>query len=76
MKAVFAGGSGFLGQSLARVLSARGDEIIVLSRGDEGTKDGVKYVKWDGKTFGPWAGRLEGADCIFNFTGKSVNCVY
>ena len=34
MKIVVAGGTGFIGRQLVRELAARGDEVVVLSRGE------------------------------------------
>lgn len=33
-------------------------------------------VAWDGKTLGPWARELDGADVVINLAGRSVNCRY
>lgn len=72
---VIAGGSGFLGQSFAREFIAAGGEVDVLTRSPEADIIG-RAVTWDGSTVGEWAGVLEGADALVNFTGKSVNCRY
>jgi uncharacterized protein (TIGR01777 family) len=76
MKIILPGGSGFLGTSLANYLIARGHEAVVLTRRGAGVRDGIKYVEWDGRTLGPWAQELDGADGVVNMTGKSVNCIY
>lgn len=75
-KLILAGGTGFLGQAIVNRFSKKGTEIIVFSRGESRTIDNVKYVQWDGKTFGEWAKELEGADVLINLTGKSVDCRY
>jgi hypothetical protein len=36
----------------------------------------VKTVVWDGKTLGPWANEIDGADVVINLAGRSVNCRY
>ena len=76
MKAILAGGSGFLGQSFARLLADRGDETVILTRRAETARNGLRYVNWDGKNPGTWMREVDGSDCVFNFTGKSVNCIY
>jgi uncharacterized protein (TIGR01777 family) len=73
MKIVIPGGSGQVGRLLARALRARGDEVIVLGRGS--AKE-YGHAEWDGRTLGPWAEELEGADAVVNLAGRSVNCRY
>ncbi len=73
MKIVIPGGTGQVGGVLARALRARGDEVVVVSRG--GSVDG-RTVKWDGRSVGPWAQELDGADVVINLAGRSVNCRY
>jgi uncharacterized protein (TIGR01777 family) len=72
MKVVIAGGTGHLGGLLASALRNRGDAVIVLSR--KAGPAGV--VAWDGRTVGPWASQLEGADAVVNLAGRSVDCRY
>jgi uncharacterized protein len=74
MKIIIPGGSGQVGTFLARALVAEGHVPIVLSRSPD--KAPWKVVGWDGKTLGPWAEEFEGADCVVNLAGKSVNCRY
>ena len=33
-------------------------------------------VRWDGRTLGPWAAALDGADALINLAGRSVDCRY
>ncbi len=33
-------------------------------------------VRWDGRTLGPWAAALNGADALINLAGRSVDCRY
>jgi uncharacterized protein (TIGR01777 family) len=73
MKIVIPGGSGQVGQILVRAFSARGHEVVVLSRSD--TAD-ARVVAWDGRTLGPWASEIDGADVVVNLAGRSVNCRY
>ena len=73
MKIVIPGGTGQVGSLLCRELAARGDEVVVLSRG--GDHD-VRTVAWDGRTQGPWVREIDGADVVINLAGRSVNCRY
>jgi len=72
MKIVIPGGTGQVGSILCRALRAEGHEVVLLARsgGPPGT------VTWDGRTLGPWAEQLEGADAVINLAGRSVNCRY
>ncbi len=75
-KIVLAGGSGFLGQALARSVLADGYEVVVLSRSVAPPDAVGRFVPWDGKKLGEWKEELEGADALFNLTGRSVDCRY
>jgi len=78
-RTVIAGGSGFLGRSLARHLSEIGHAVTVLSRSaprDAGGLPGsVTHAVWDGRTLGGWADTLNGATALVNLVGRSVDCV-
>ncbi|QUQ66675.1 TIGR01777 family oxidoreductase [Kutzneria sp. CA-103260] len=69
MKIVLPGGTGHVGGFLTRELAAAGHEVVVLSR-----RPG--HVHWDGRTLGPWAAELDGADAVVNLAGRSVSCRY
>ena len=73
MKIVIPGGTGQVGHVLASALALRGDEVVVLSRGG---KSDARTVEWDGRTLGPWASEIDGADAVINLAGRSVNCRY
>jgi uncharacterized protein (TIGR01777 family) len=73
---VIAGGSGFIGQSLARELLARNYEVVVLTRTPRERSDGVREVAWDGKSVGDWGKFLDGATAVVNLAGRSVHCVH
>ncbi|GLW31970.1 TIGR01777 family oxidoreductase [Actinoplanes regularis] len=70
MKVVIAGGSGALGQRIARDLIDRGDDVVVLSRSATRVRWG-RQVSWDGRTVGPWASELSGA-ALINLCGELV----
>ncbi len=75
-KVVIAGGSGFIGQAIAKEHIEKGYEVVVLTRGLSELKEGVCYQQWDGKTIGEWKHFLEDAELLINLTGKSVDCRY
>lgn len=74
-RVVIAGGSGFLGQSLARHLSASGCRVVVLSRRPPVRDPVGEHAPWDARTLGDWVRRLDGVDALVNLTGRSVDCV-
>ena len=74
-KIVLAGGSGFLGRTLAKWFAARAWEVVVLSRSGSEIP-GARVVTWDGINLGPWCVELEGATALINLAGRSVNCRY
>lgn len=76
MRIVLPGGTGQVGRVLRRALVAGGDDVTVLSRRPEQLEDGVRHVVWDGRTLGPWAAALDGADAVVNLAGRSVSCRY
>jgi len=82
MRIVIPGGSGQVGQMLARHFHGEGHGVTVLSRKpmsqkrDMGHPDLWKAVVWDGVSRGDWVAELEGADVCINLTGRSVNCRY
>ncbi|NCT89477.1 DUF1731 domain-containing protein [Cellulomonas sp. APG4] len=76
MKIVIPGGTGQVGGQLRRALSAQGHEVTVLSRRREQLEDGVRHAVWDGRTLGPWAAEIDGADAVINLAGRSVSCRY
>jgi uncharacterized protein (TIGR01777 family) len=75
MKVVIPGGTGQVGRLLVRALVAEGHTCVVLSRRTE-TMASARVVAWDGRTFGPWAAELDGADVVINLAGRSVDCRY
>jgi uncharacterized protein (TIGR01777 family) len=73
---ILAGGSGFLGQVLAKHFLASGYDVVVLTRTPKPGAAGVREIAWDGETLGDWACELEGAEAVINLAGRSVNCRY
>ncbi|WP_141779223.1 TIGR01777 family oxidoreductase [Nocardioides albertanoniae] len=76
MKIVIPGGTGQVGGILRRAWSARGHEVVVLSRHPEQLEEGVRHLAWDGRTLGPWAAEIDGADAVVNLAGRTVSCRY
>jgi uncharacterized protein len=74
-KMVLAGGSGFLGRTLAAYFAGDAWEVVVLSRGG-GSVPSARVVRWDGRTLGPWTEELDGAEVLINLCGRSVDCRY
>jgi uncharacterized protein (TIGR01777 family) len=75
-KVILAGGSGFIGNILARHFMGKGDEVIVLTRKGNSIINNIKHMHWDGCTTGEWVNELEGSNVLINLTGKGVNCRY
>lgn len=75
-KIIIAGGTGQLGQILARVFDARGHDITVLTRSAPTTGQPWSMAQWDGVTQGRWVTLIDGADVVINLAGKSVDCRY
>lgn len=71
MKIVIPGGTGQVGQILVPFFRSAGHEVVVLGR-----RSDAGVVTWDGRTLGPWASQIDGADVLINLAGRSVNCRY
>jgi uncharacterized protein (TIGR01777 family) len=74
MRIVIPGGSGQVGQILARHFHTRGHDVTVLSRKPHPAPWSV--IPWDGASPGGWISALEHSDLCINLTGRSVNCRY
>jgi uncharacterized protein (TIGR01777 family) len=75
-RVVIAGGTGFLGLNLARYLSDRGAEVVLLSRHPPAELDARwRHARWDARTLGDWTAFLDGARAVVNLAGRSVDCV-
>ena len=71
MKVAIAGGTGLVGKKLCHALKARGDEVIVLTRGESKFEENIQYVNWLGDEKPELA--LGGIDAFVNLAGVSIN---
>ena len=85
-KIVIAGGTGFIGQQLAKWY-AKNNEVVILSRQKPGSvnnameafnlqNQNIRLVQWDGINSGEWMKEIDGSSLVINLAGKSVNCRY
>jgi len=72
LRIVLPGGSGQVGQMLARYFQERGHRVAVLTRGPYAAP--WQTIYWDGEHPGPWIEALEGADVCIHLAGRSMNC--
>lgn len=72
---VIAGGSGFLGTSMAEHFSNSGASVTIISRSKSAVNGSWTHQSWDGRTLGAWVESLAGVDAIVNLAGRSVNCI-
>jgi len=74
-RVIIAGGSGFLGVSLARHLSTAGWSIVILSRHRPKPEGPWRHVCWDARKLGEWSCELDGAAALINLVGRNVDCI-
>ncbi|TJY40928.1 TIGR01777 family protein [Cohnella pontilimi] len=73
MRLLLCGGTGFIGSALAETLSARGDEVWIVTRNKPANPvpAAAGYITWD-----EWAAepnRWNGFDSVVNLTGETIN---
>ena len=73
-RVVITGGTGFLGQAVAKKLESRGGEAWVVSRHKPVGEHHGQWIQWDGQSLGPWADLLDGAAAVVNLAGRTVDC--
>lgn len=71
---IIAGGSGFLGLSLATHLAGAGWSVVILSRHCPRFGGPWRHVNWDARTLGDWSREFDGAAGMINLVGRSVDC--
>jgi hypothetical protein len=74
LRVVIAGGTGLIGQLLARHFHEQGHRVTAIARHPKSSEWPV--VVWNGYDLGDWARVLEGSDVVINLAGRSVNCRY
>ena len=74
LRIVIPGGTGQIGQILARHFHEQGHEVTVIARHPRATE--WKTLLWDAQELGDWTEAVEGADAVINLAGRSVNCRY
>ena len=72
---VIAGGSGFLGISLATHLANSGCSVVLLSRQPPKISGPWRHVVWDARNLGEWTREFERAGAMVNLIGRSVDCI-
>src|SRR5215475_6135208 len=87
-KIIITGGTGFIGQALAKYFG-KDNHVVILSRQSVNSHNNnydkklvkanngydITYWRWDGiHVEKHWAQELDGADIVINLAGKSVNC--
>ena len=71
-KVVIAGGSGFVGVSLAHHLLQSKFKVTILSRNRPKVDGQWDFVKWDARTLGDWQSVIDGAAAVVNLVGRTV----
>ncbi len=71
MNVMIAGGSGFLGNTLAKSFLADGHQVFILTRGSK-VMQGAKAVNWDAKTTNGWGQLANEMDVIIHLAGKTL----
>jgi len=74
LRIVIPGGSGQIGNVLARHFHEQGHSVTVLSRHPKPAP--WQVLPWSGVGPGAWAHVIDGADIVINLAGRSVNCRY
>ncbi len=72
---VIAGGSGFLGISLAHYLAEHSALVTILSRNPPKPSGPWDFVAWDARNLNDWKSALNGADAVVNLVGRTVDCI-
>lgn len=76
LRIVIPGGSGQVGNVLARHFHAQGHVVTVLSRHPEPAPAPWQVLPWNGRDLGTWTNAIDGADIVINLAGRNVNCRY
>ena len=74
LRIVIPGGTGQIGNILARHFHEQGHCVTVIARHPKPTE--WQTLLWDAQELGDWARAFERADVVINLAGRSVNCRY
>jgi len=74
LRIVIPGGSGQVGNVLARHFHEQGHSVTGLSRHPKPAP--WQVLPWSGVGPGAWVRVIDGADIVINLAGRSVNCRY
>jgi uncharacterized protein (TIGR01777 family) len=75
MRIVIPGGSGQVGQMLARHFHQQGNSVAIFSR--RPLNSSWRSIRWNGRDLDrAWINEIDGADVVINLAGRSVNCRY
>jgi uncharacterized protein len=81
VRVIVTGGTGFVGRALAHALVRRGDEAVILTRGQAGDVahrcgrcpgGKVKFASWTPEERGEWMSVVDGVDAVIHLAGASV----
>lgn len=72
MKIAITGGTGLVGSTLTKLLKSHGHDIVILTRGNNDSKEGIEYVQWLVEDAQPEL-YLDNIDAIVNLAGVSLN---
>lgn len=76
MNVLIAGGTGLIGQALAKTLISNGDQIVILTRNLERVENissSIEYLKWDGLSINGWANVINDIDAVVNLAGVPIS---
>ncbi len=68
------GGTGQIGQILARHFHEQGHSVTVVARHPKLTE--WRSIAWNGYDLGDWTQSIDGSDVVINLAGHTVNCRY
>lgn len=74
-KVIIAGGTGFIGLSLAKHLHERGFQPVIIGRTRPKAQINFDFIQWDAVNLGDWVHSLENTRAVINLTGKTVDCI-